>query len=115
MSNGNDTKSKTKPEETDIVEDHDVDKHEGDPVFTARDLSVNPVTEPPMKTPIVLPTLPEGIEALDIVENMPYNLAKATIHILNAVNTLQRREDIAKAIFYLKREQTRMEKYGEFS
>lgn len=57
---------------------------------------------------------PSGIECIDIVEHMPFNVGNAVKYVWRAglKDSAPAEQDFAKAIWYLKREVDRLKKLG---
>lgn len=58
---------------------------------------------------------PSGIEAIDILEHLPYNVASAMKYLWRCglKQTAQPEEDLKKAEWFIQREQKRLKNKGE--
>ena len=55
---------------------------------------------------------PSGVECIDVIEHMPYNLASAVKYIWRCGKKWDHEEDLRKAIWFLERELQRRAKNG---
>lgn len=56
---------------------------------------------------------PSGIECIDVIEHLPFNVGTAMKYLWRAGHKGDAVEDFQKAIWYIEREISRLEKFGE--
>lgn len=56
---------------------------------------------------------PSGIECIDVVEHMPFNIGNAIKYLWRADHKGSKMQDLDKAIWYLNREKERLSKIGQ--
>jgi hypothetical protein len=57
---------------------------------------------------------PSGVEAIDIVEHLPFNVGNALKYVFRREHKGREREDLEKAVWYLRRELERIRKSRDF-
>lgn len=64
----------------------------------------------PVSRPVHYTSHPSGVECIDVVEHMPFNLGNAVKYIWRAALKGAQEQDLKKAIWYLERELKRVGK-----